>query len=257
MAGLSREVIRWLQSLDLTWQVKTPKWDLTNGFLVAEIFSWYFPLEITMHSYNNGTSLDSKQRNWALLKNFIKKHKLEIPEDFVEGTIHCKEGAAQLLCDRIYEILTNRPVKKMASEFEVDFTDSAYQIRIPMHARSTASQAIKNNLRVTEILADKNIITNQMKAQDIINDHIEHRRVERMENPDRFNIRPTLGELSERIPSQNPPTYENESTMISTARSPTKGGSPMHQAAATPQYQEIHVQQLGYDNAVKPMVIQH
>jgi len=33
---------------------------------------------------------------------------LEIPEEFVEGTIHCKEGAGQLLVERIYEILTNR-----------------------------------------------------------------------------------------------------------------------------------------------------
>ena len=43
--------------------------DLTNGYLVAEIFSWYYPQEVQMHMYNNGTSLDSKLRNWSLLKN--------------------------------------------------------------------------------------------------------------------------------------------------------------------------------------------
>ena len=43
--------------------------DLTNGYLVAEIFSWYYPQEIQMHMYNNGTSLDSKQKNWSLLRN--------------------------------------------------------------------------------------------------------------------------------------------------------------------------------------------
>ena len=43
--------------------------DMTNGYLVAEIFSWYFPQEIEMHMYNNGVSLDSKLRNWSLLNN--------------------------------------------------------------------------------------------------------------------------------------------------------------------------------------------
>ena len=43
--------------------------DLTNGYLVAEIFSWYFPQDIQMHCYINGKSLESKQKNWDLLNN--------------------------------------------------------------------------------------------------------------------------------------------------------------------------------------------
>jgi sporulation-control protein spo0M len=38
----------------------------------------------------------------------MKKNKLDIPGEYVEGVIHCKEGAAPLLIERIYEILTNR-----------------------------------------------------------------------------------------------------------------------------------------------------
>jgi hypothetical protein len=55
-------------------------------------------------------------------------------------------------------------VKKQIPEFEVDFTDSAYQMQLPMHARSTASKAIKNNLRVTEIMADQNLILSAQKV---------------------------------------------------------------------------------------------
>merc|ERR1712109_165839 len=108
--------------------------------------------------YNNGTSLDSKLRNWSLLKNFIKSHKLDIPEDYVEGTIHCKEGAALLFIERLYEVLTNRQLRKSPNE-ELDFTDRSYQVRLPLHARSTASQSVKNNLRITELMADKRINT--------------------------------------------------------------------------------------------------
>lgn len=57
-------------------------------------------------------------------------------------------------------------VKKQPSEFEADFTDSAYQLQLPMHARSTASKAVKNNLRITESMADPNLILNAQKVID-------------------------------------------------------------------------------------------
>jgi len=213
MAGLSREVLKWLQSLDLTWQVKNPKWDLSNGYLIAEIFSWYFPQEIQMHSFYNRDSLELKQRNWYILKNFILKNQLNLSMADVDGTIHCREGAAAQLTEKMYEILTNRRVKKISPETPVDYTDYAYQQQLPMHARSTASKSVKNNLRLTEVLADQNLITCAQKSQKIINDHIEHRRNERGSNPQRFGITPTLGDKCVRRP-EPPQTITSEPTNL-------------------------------------------
>ncbi|KAK3100467.1 hypothetical protein FSP39_020512 [Pinctada imbricata] len=258
MSGLPREVLKWIQSLDLTWQIKQPKWDLTNGYLVAEIFSWYFPQDIQMHSYNNGTSLDSKLKNWSLLKLFIKRHKLEIPDELVEGTIHCKEGAAALLCEKIYEMLTNRKwvsvsSKKVPPEYEPDFTDRAYQNQLPMHARSTASKSIKNNLRITETMADPNLILSAQKSQKIINDHIQHRQQERAENPARFNVKPTLGERCLRRPPPTPgqTTFDKDSTQHTLGVDPSQlpGGEdnplplPISREQSV-QFKEVQVNQL-------------
>lgn len=104
MSGLPRTVVKWLQSLDLTYPIRNPKWyvalikirnnklkieeifnyfhfiakfrDLCNGFLIAEIFSWYYPNDIRMFTFNTGQSLDSKMSNWALLKKVNLNYQL-------------------------------------------------------------------------------------------------------------------------------------------------------------------------------------
>ena len=47
-------------------------------------------------------------------------------------------------------------IQKAAPSFEIDLTDWPYQQQLPLHARSTAVQAIRNNVKNTEILTDPN-----------------------------------------------------------------------------------------------------
>ncbi|XP_028816497.1 spermatogenesis-associated protein 4 [Denticeps clupeoides] len=209
--GLAREVLKWLQSLDLSFFPKNVRRDFSNGYLVAEIFSWYYPECFSMHSYGNGTSLATKQSNWVQIKTFLLRHNVHLLKEAIDGTMHCKPGAAELLVEEIYTTLTHRRIKSTFTQ-DVDFTDRDYQQRLPMVARSTASVAIKNNLRLTEVLAEPNIEANQQKVLGIIQRHLQHRREERVQDPKRFNVKPTIGELAIRhLPSsflteQNPHT---------------------------------------------------
>lgn len=82
--------------------------DFSNGYLVAEILSWYHPQDIQMHSYTNGTSISTKLGNWQQLERIFSKHGLCFPQEEIEGTVHCKPGAATSLITRLYTLLTHK-----------------------------------------------------------------------------------------------------------------------------------------------------
>lgn len=201
-SGLPREVFKWLQSLDLTFPAHNVRRDFSNGFLIGEIFSCYYPIDIEMHSYTNGTSLQTKLGNWSLLKRFFNRQQFNIPKEVIDGTIHCKPGAAELLVVSIYSILTKKEVKGFDwnnRTAETDFTDITYQTMLPMHARSTASRAIKTNTKITENVTEPNMLTNMKKAETILHQHFDHRKSQREEDPTRFKIKPTLADLAYRF----------------------------------------------------------
>ncbi|KAL8558910.1 hypothetical protein ACOMHN_028222 [Nucella lapillus] len=194
MSGVPREVLKWLQSLDLSWKITVPKWDLTNGYLVGEILSRYYHGEINMLCYDKCATIDHKMLNWSLIKEFIRTKQLDVPQGHIEGTIHTKEGAATLLLEQLFHILTHRVVNKMPPLVEPDYTDHPYQLTLPLHAQCTASTAVKTNLRLTEVIHDGSPRVAAEKAQKIIDVHLDERQRQRQDDPKRFGIVPTLGE---------------------------------------------------------------
>jgi len=42
--------------------------DLSNGYIVAEILSWYYPQDIELQLFMNASSINLKVANWQRLK---------------------------------------------------------------------------------------------------------------------------------------------------------------------------------------------
>jgi hypothetical protein len=116
----------------------------------------------------------------------------------IDGTIHEKQGAAELLIIWLYSSLTGKIVKTIKGEFSNNFSDERYQSQLPLYARNTASQAIKTNVRVTEEIRCPNLNTNKTKCELILDRHQRQKNSEKNEFPDRFEIVPTLAELCQK-----------------------------------------------------------
>ncbi|AWP11742.1 putative neuronal membrane glycoprotein M6-a [Scophthalmus maximus] len=116
------------------------------------------------------------------MERSLQKQNLHLTKEAVDGTVHCKPGAAELLVQEVYEILTNRSVRD-AERPGLDFTDREYQERLPTLARPTASTAIKSNLATTETMAEPDVSTNRRKAEVILRRHLEDRAAERALHP--------------------------------------------------------------------------
>ena len=112
MAGLPRELLKWLQSLDLSYSVKNVRRDFANGFLIAEVCSRYYQTEVEMHSYDNGQALARKLDNWAQLSKFFQKKGIRVERTLIDDVVHCKNASAPAeMIQLIYTHLTGRVIK--------------------------------------------------------------------------------------------------------------------------------------------------
>ena len=111
--ALTREVLKWAQSLDLSQSVKNVRRDAANGFIVAEILSRYFPSEVQMHSISTSVSSKETKENWRLIKLICDKQGIELPSDLIEGTRTGVHGAAVALLERMYELFTGKKLQRM------------------------------------------------------------------------------------------------------------------------------------------------
>ena len=140
MSGLSRDVLKWLQSLDLSLSIKNVKRDFTNGFLIAEILYRYYKYDINIFSFDNGTSLVKRKNNWDLIIKFANKINFPITQEMADNVSNGKNNSANELIELLYTTLTQKQLQQKT----IPETNG----NIPPFARPTASQLVRDTLKL-------------------------------------------------------------------------------------------------------------
>uniref|UniRef100_A0A8C6TIR7 CH-like domain-containing protein n=1 Tax=Neogobius melanostomus TaxID=47308 RepID=A0A8C6TIR7_9GOBI len=71
--------------------------DFSSGYLVADIFSRYYPKVFLLYSYENGPLCPSN----GTTGHFLQKLHINLPQDLINGTMHLEIGAAEKLLVKI------------------------------------------------------------------------------------------------------------------------------------------------------------
>ena len=226
--GLSREVLRWLQSLDLAYSVRNVSRDFATGFLVAEILSRY-DSSIHMHSYDNGVNIVKRKDNWRQLCKFFQRADIPYTDEEVGRIIHYEKAATVDFVNRLYTLLTQRRVKAPPVRQRY--------VGAPPFAKDTASLALKQRLRDPEMSEVSDLQTQEAALRKRLQEHEQSLREEKEQNPSRFQ--PSKSNLDGR--GSNPGSPSRQQSKI--LRGPTRRIG-MEQKTASIQVKQVQVKHI-------------
>ena len=186
---VQRDIVKWLQSLDLSCALKTPRRDLCNGFMVAEILSRYNK-EVQMHSIDTGLAVTRRLDNWAQIKKYLSKmHCTTVPDELINDTLQGREGAAVKLLSLLYTFLTKRELKE--DVFAPERAAMASHALMPGYARPTAAKVLRDaNDQTQERVAKMTGKTDEQKlrahSEQLLDHHMTEMQAIKLVEPQRY-----------------------------------------------------------------------
>ena len=177
---MPREVMKWIQSLDLSYKIKNINRDLKNGFAVAEILSRY-PVphlvqseykvdtyyRVNMQQFSNGSSFSERTTNWRYLTDILTKfYKIPFTFEHAERILNGAPNAASDFLLILYKTLTKRSVKVLNKVDETDkFKQYAEVNVLPKYMRPTANLLVRDKeiQRLKDDLVRKTALENKLE----------------------------------------------------------------------------------------------
>ena len=193
---MQREIVKWLQSLDLSSAIHNPRRDIANGFLVAEIVSRY-DKDVSLHSYDTGSGMAKRLDNWAQLQRAMtKRHQANvITNEHVASVTQGREGAAVDMLEKLYVALVRRPLKMTHAMAGPDVTAVVADPTVPAYAKPTASNVLRlknddSRDRFIALTGEQDQDKIHLGNESLLEQHRLALQMQRMQDPQRFVPKP-------------------------------------------------------------------
>jgi hypothetical protein len=201
--SLPREVLKWIQSLDLAYSVKNVRRDFANGFLVAEIVSRYYKRDISMHSYDNGDAAKKKRDNWSQLLKVFRRLGLSdlITEEEANLCASLESGTAVKFLCNLYEAFTGKKLQTA--------TKKPTQGKVPGYTRDIAANKVRKAVVVNDLDEHSDVEEINRVGSLVVSEHERDLQSLRNQEPERFNPN-TASQIATRAEEGAPKPYFDE-----------------------------------------------
>ena len=173
-----RELLIWLQSLDLSISIKNSRRDFSNGYLIAEILSRYYPNAVTMHSFYNHVGLTRKLDNWNQIERLMIKQHIPIPRTLMDRVLHQQPGAVDVLLERLYNLLTGKTLHAfLHSQVAANDVGSATPVwnnGVPAFRQPTLTTVIRDRLKSSDIVGGVMPAKDDRQTEALLNMTMKH-----------------------------------------------------------------------------------
>jgi len=102
----TKELLIWIDSIDLSRPKKNINRDFADGVLVAEVIYNYFPHRVEKHNYIPSSGRQGKLTNWATLnRKVLSKFGFTVPQDVIENIIAAKPNYVEIFLNGLKRII--------------------------------------------------------------------------------------------------------------------------------------------------------
>lgn len=91
-----RAIYAWIDAIPLSRPKRNMARDFSDGVMMAEVISAYFPQLVELHNYTAANSVKQKMYNYDTLnQRVLKKLGFSIPKNVIEDIVNCKAGVIE------------------------------------------------------------------------------------------------------------------------------------------------------------------